>query len=121
MVGSLAAWATVAESARNDRVWGGDYYYNRARIDNTAHNVQTVAWTGGPNRSEGVQVRQWYQSADTLCASSSWLYDTVSSLNLTLYGCSSGNFYSRGVSAFWQSPYSDYYYFNTYRTPALTF
>lgn len=122
MTASLTAYAVVRESTWNDRVWSGTIYYNKARIDSGAENIQTEAWTSpSSNRDLAVFARQYYESNDNLCSYSTWLYDYAGRLNITLYGCSSGSFYSKGRSGFWRDPHQSYYYFDTFRTVAFTF
>lgn len=121
MSGSVVAHAAVRISSTNDRVWGTTTYRNYAKIDNGPNNIQTKAWTNTGKRDLAVRARQYYQSSNNLCAQSSYKYVYSSAYVLVMYGCNSGNFYSRGRTGFWRSSYQSYYYFNTFRTSALSF
>lgn len=125
MCGSLVAHAVVREGPEDGVGWGGVMYMNKSRIDNVAKNSQTVVWTSpSVSRDLGAQVRQFRQSNGTLCLASTWYYDYRAAFNLTnpaTGSCVSGNYYSRGRTAFGRTDTGSYYYFNAERTPALTF
>lgn len=124
--GSIAAHATVRESLIEGVGADGVLYLNKSRIDNSAKNSQTVAWTdSGVKKDLAIRVRQYYQATGMLCVQSSYVYTYTAAKNITVpmagTSCASGNFYSKGRTGFWRPAYSSYHYFDASRTSALTF